>query len=709
MAFALAVLLASALAGAAGDFAMNALPDNGRPPVAPRHPRTMNLHGESIADDYWWLREKANPEVMRYLKAEDAFASAWMAPTEALRKSLYDELLGRIQEDDLSVPYRKNGYWYYSKTEKGKQYPTLCRKRGSLEAPEQIVLDMNLMAQGHPFFSIDTYEPSDDGNLLLYSTDTTGFREYTLRARDLRTGRDLPLEIPRVSSAAWAADGKTLFYVVDDDTKRPYRLYRLALGKELPGTLVFEEKDERFNVGVSRTRSQAFVLASVDSHTQTEIRFLPANTPNEAFRIVLPRQTDLEYDVEHGGDLFYIRVNDTGRNFRLVTTPVATPGREHWTEIVPHRPEVMLRGVDVFAMFYALLERENAVDRIRIVDRASGADHAVAFPEAAYAIFPHGNAEYETPGYRFQYQSLITPATVYEHDVATRDNRLLKRQPVLGGFDSANYALERLMATAADGAKIPITIAYRKDTFRRDGTSPMQLVGYGSYGIGLPVTFASNKVSLMDRGIVVGIAHVRGGNERGKPWHDQGRMMSKRNTFTDFVACAEHLIAAKVAANDGIVIEGGSAGGLLLGAVLNLRPDLFKAAILKVPFVDVINTMYDTTLPLTVGEFEEWGNPRIEAEYRYMKTYCPYTNVAARAYPAMLIKTSTDDSQVMYWEPAKYVAKLRRFKTDANPLLFKINFTAGHGGSSGRYDALRETAFDYAFLLTQVGRETIAR
>ena len=678
------------------------MPEFGVPPVAKRVPRTVVLHGETRVDDYAWLREKSNPEVMEYLRAEDAHATERMKPTEPLQERLYGEMLGRIQEDDLSVPVAKGGWLYFGRTEKGKQYPILCRKR-TPDAAEEVVLDLNAMAEGHPYFAIDVYEISDDGNLLLYSTDTSGFREYTLRAIDLRTREDLGILVEKVSSAAWAADGRTLFYVTDDAAKRPYRLWRRTLGGAHEPALVYEETDERFNASVSRTRSLAFLLLSLDSHTQTEVRRLDARDPAGAFVTLVPRAKDLEYEVDHGGDLFYLRINDTGRTYRLVSAPVADPRPERWVELVANRPDVMLSGVDVFETHYAVTEKVDGLDRIRIVSLADGASRDVVFPEPAYAMHPTGNASFGATAYRFQYQSPITPPTVYEQDFRTGAMTVLKRQPVLGGYDPAEYAVERLWAEAPDGTGIPVSIAYRKDRFRKDGSNPGYLYGYGAYGYPMSPGFSLTRVSLLDRGFVYAIAHVRGGGDLGKPWHDQGRMHRKMNTFTDFIACAEHLLRERLTSADRLVIEGGSAGGLLMGAVVNLRPELFRAVVSKVPFVDVINTMLDESLPLTVGEFEEWGNPKVREDYEVLKTYCPYSNLKPGRHPAMLVKTSTEDSQVMYWEPAKYVAKLRSLGSNGASILFKVNFAAGHGGASGRYDALRETAFDYAFVLAQVG------
>jgi len=672
------------------------------PPTARKQPRVDVVHGERREDDYFWMREKSNPEVASYLEAENAYADGVMKPTEAFQQTLYGEMLGRIQETDVNVPYRQGAYFYYSRTEQGKQYPILCRKFESLEAPEQVTLDVNLLAEGHSFMALGAYAVSDDGNLLAYSTDSTGFRQYDLFIKDLRTGQSGPAVAPKTGSVAWAADNRTLFYTIEDEAKRHYRLYRHRLGAATPDELVFEEPDEAFNIGVGRTRSRDYLVLGAGSLTTAEARILSADDPTGDWRLLAPRIRDQEYDVDHHDGWFYFRVNDTGRNFRLVKAPVSAPGRESWTEVIPHRPSVMLEGVDFFRAFYVLLEREKGLQRLRLVDIASGAAQDVPFPEPAYSVFPAANAEFDTRKFRYSYESMVTPRSIFDYDVDTKTSALLKEQPVLGGYDRNQYVSERLFAAAPDGVPVPISIVYRKDT-PRDGSASMLLGGYGSYGIPLPVTFSSARLSLLDRGVVVALAHIRGGGEMGKPWHDDGRLMKKRNTFTDFIAAAEHLLARKYTSSDRLVIEGGSAGGLLMGAVANMRPELFKAVVSHVPFVDVINTMLDATLPLTVGEYEEWGNPQEKGAYDYMKTYCPYTNLAARAFPAMLVKTSFNDSQVMYWEPAKYVAKMRTLKTDANPLLLKTNMGAGHGGASGRYDRLHEVAFDYAFVLGQVG------
>jgi oligopeptidase B len=672
------------------------------PPVAKKNPKTAQIHGETIVDDYFWLRDKPNPDVKTYLEAENAYTSAVMKPTEAFQEALYKEMLARIKETDENVPYRQKGYLYYSRTEQGKQYPIYCRKKGSLEAPEVVTLDVNKLAEGQKFMSLGAYTVSDDGNLLAYSTDNTGFRQYTLYVKDLGSGQTKGPIAEKVGSVAWAADNQTLFYTVEEEsTKRQYRLLRHRLGATAHD-LVYEEKDDAFSIGVGRTRSRDFLVLGIGSLTTSEARFLDATQPTGEWKMVAPRVNEQEYDVEHHGDRFYIRTNDQGRNFRLAWAPVADPRRENWKEVVPHRPEVMLEGIDCFKDHYVLYEREKGLPQFRVTDLRGGQSHLVAFPEPVYSAFPSANFEFESRTLRYSYQSLVTPSSVFDYDMDKRTSTLLKEQPVLGGYDRARYQSERLFATAPDGVKVPISVVYRKG-LKRDGSAPLYLNGYGSYGFPFPVTFSSNRLTLLDRGVVVAIAHIRGGGEMGKGWHDDGRMMKKKNTFTDFIAAAEHLVAEKYTSPARTVIEGGSAGGLLMGAVVNLRPDLFKAVITKVPFVDVVNTMLDETLPLTVGEFEEWGNPKKKDDYAYIRSYCPYSNLEGKAYPAMLVKTSFHDSQVMYWEPAKYVAKLRTLKTDREPLLLKTNMAAGHGGASGRYDFLREVAFDYAFMLWQFG------
>jgi oligopeptidase B len=667
------------------------------PPLAKRVPKIDVVHGEKRQDDYFWLRQKDHPDVLTHLRAENAYTDAVMKPTEAFQEALYEELLARIKEDDQSVPYRRGEWLYYSRTEKGKQYAIHCRKR-TPDGPEEVTLDLNAMVDGHAFIDLGAYQVSDDGRRLAYTIDTTGFREYTLYVKDLTTGEVLPDRVEKVSTVAWAAGDGVFFYVTEDHAKRAHRLWRHRLGAAADD-LLYEEPDELFRVWVWRSRSREFLFVSSRSFTSNETRYLPAARPDGVWQVLQAREKDHEYDVEHAGDSFYVRTNGDGlRNYRLVRAPVTDPGKARWVELIPHREDVMLEDVDAFAEFLVVHEREDGLLRLRVMDRTAATEHYIQFPEPAYDVSDEQNAEFTSGVYRFRYQSMITPATVYDYDMRARELTVLKQQEVLGGYDASRYRAERIHATAEDGTRIPISLVRPADV-PRDGSSPMLLAGYGAYGFPYPVVFSSHRLSLLDRGVSVAVAHIRGGGDLGKRWHDAGRMMAKRNTFTDFIAAADFLVAEKYTARDKLVIEGGSAGGLLIGAVLNLRPDVAGAAILRVPFVDVINTMLDESLPLTVGEFEEWGNPKIPEQYAYMKSYCPYTNLAAREYPAILVRTSYNDSQVMYWEPAKWVAKLRTLATGHKPLLFKIDLDAGHGGPSGRYDLLREIAFDFAFVL----------
>jgi oligopeptidase B len=675
------------------------------PPAAKKVAHMQTLHGDTLTDDYFWLREKDNPEVRKFLEAENAYTDQVMRPTEPLQKTLYDEMLSRVKEDDLSVPYRDRGWYYYSRTEKGKQYPIYCRKKGSLDAPEDVYLDVNELAKGERFMNVAARAFTDDSRLLAYTTDNTGFRDYTLHVKDMTTGKLLPETVARVRSVAWAPDNKTLFYATTDPAKRAFKIFRHTAGAD-PSTdaLLYEEKDERFSVGVRRSRSGDYLFFPSQSHTTSEWRYIPAATPAAELRMIAPREPEHEYSVDHRGDLFYIQTNDKGRNNRLVTAPVSDPGRANWKELVPQRDDVMLEHFDLFKDWTVLYERQDALPRVRVMNLAAKQDYRVDFPEAIYSAGPQNNREFDTQTLRLEYESYTTPPSVYDYDMTTKQRKLLKQQEVLGGYDASRYTSERRYATASDGTKVPISVVYKKGLVA-NGKAPLLLTAYGSYGSPSDADFNSNLVSLLDRGVVYAVGHIRGGGDLGKKWHDQGRMMNKKNTFTDFIACAEALIAEKYTSKDRLVIEGGSAGGLLMGAVTNMRPDLFHAVVAHVPFVDVINSMLDESLPLTVGEFEEWGNPKIKEQYVYMKSYSPYDNLAAKDYPAILVKTSFDDSQVMYWEPAKYVAKLRSLKTDKNPLIFKVNMAGGHGGSSGRYDRLKERAFDYAFILTEVGIE----
>jgi oligopeptidase B len=690
---------------------------NTQPPLARREPVEHLLHGDRRIDHYGWLREKQNPEVIAYLNAENAHTTAVLRGTEDFQENLYHEMLCRILQTDLSVPYRLRGYLYFTRTAEGKQYPIHCRRRDVEGSPEELLLELNALAEGHSFLGLGSFAVSDDNQLLAYSIDTTGFRQFTLHIKDLRTGETLPKVIERVTSVAWAADNRTLFYTIEDETtKRSYRLHRHTLGATEPDALLYEESDERFRIEVDRTRSGAFLLLTAASHTTSEVRFLPADQPQSEFRLIAFREDTHEYYVDHHpgtdatrpGGIFYVRTNSGGRTFRLMTVGVEDSRRKFWRELIPNRPEVMLAAAEAFQSHLVLFEREGGLPYLRIVDLAHStpdalaASHRIEFTEPAYNASLGANPEFVANHVRFQYESFITPRSVFDYDLTTRERILRKQQPVLGGYDATQYASERLHATAPDGTRVPISIVYRRDT-PRDASAPLLLYGYGSYGISVPVGFSSNRLSLLDRGVIYAIAHIRGGGELGKPWHDAARLHKKRNTFTDFISAAEHLVAEKYTSPRQLIIEGGSAGGLLMGTVTNMRPDLFRIVITHVPFVDVLNTMLDASLPLTVGEYEEWGNPQIADDYFYIKSYCPYTNLEPKVYPTMLVKTSLNDSQVMYWEPAKYVAKLRTLKTDNHPLLLKTNMGAGHGGASGRYDYLREIALDYAFLLTQLG------
>ena len=683
------------------------------PPIARKEHTETPLHGVVLVDDYAWLRDKERPETTAYLEAENAYAEAVLAPLDGLREQLYQEMLSHIKQTDVSVPFRDGEWWYYSRTEEGLQYGIHCRKRGNAAGPdndaaEQVILDGNEMAKGHAFFSIGSTDISDDGRWLAYTTDTTGFRQYTLHIKDLETGETLAGEVERVGSVVWAADNSTLFYSVEDEQqKRQFQLWRTS-GRQLSGAvLVYQDDDERFNLGVGRTRDGKFIVMESASHITSESWFLPANQPVSGFTIIAPREDDHEYSVDHRNGLWYIRTNDGGRNFRLVTAPVATPGREHWTERIPHRSNIMLEEIDLFAGFFVACEREDGLPRLRLWNFPGDGPESekiseIAFPEPAYSAHPHINRNFETTLFRYGYQSLVSPSSVYEYDLVIRTSKLLKEVEVPGGFNRTLYASERVHATAQDGAKVPVSIVYRKDK-REPGRNPLYVYGYGSYGYSLPLGFSSNRLSLLDRGMVLAYAHIRGGGDLGEPWHDAGKMLVKRNTFTDFIACVEHLTAAGYGDPARVAVEGGSAGGLLMGTVANMRPELFRAVVSHVPFVDVMNTMLDASLPLTVPEYEEWGDPNQEEYFRYMLSYSPYDNLKAMKYPAMLVKTSLHDSQVMYWEPAKYVAKLRTLKTGDNPLLLVTNMQAGHGGASGRYDYLKEIALDYAFLLRELG------
>ena len=749
-----------------------------QPPSARRDPTPTTLHGVTLHDDYRWMRDKESPELLAYLHAENAYTAAFMAPTAGLQAGLYAEMLSHIKETDESVPYRQGNWFYSTRTVEGSQYPILCRRAaasplGSRDLnslfdptqPEEVILDVNVLAEGKPFMSLGSMAVSPDGNLLAYSTDPTGFRQFTLHIRRydpvLRTFADLPDTAQRVGSLAWAADSRTLFYSTEDETtKRNDHIFRHTVGTPLEeDRLVLFEEDARFNVGVGRTRDGQYLLIEAASHTTNEVRFLSAACPAGEFQLIAPRLDEQEYYPDHRGGLFYIRTNDAGKNFRVVTAPVAAPDRDRWTELVALDPDHPLEDFDLFQTFAVATRRKLGLPALEVLRFATdpGAPHLasemwvptmeppvpITFPEPTYSAAPHVNRVFSADVYRYSYQSLVSPPSVYEYNVARESGTvaigqslLLKQQEVPGGFDSSQYASERIWIDAPLGDQpgapnlgvpgqlagrgehlasemwdskktipVPVSIVYRRDLFHRDATCPLYVYGYGSYGYPLPVAFSSTRLSLLDRGVVMAYAHIRGGGELGDTWHDAGKMQHKRNTFTDFIAVTEALTAQRYGSPTRVAIEGGSAGGLLMGAVTNMRPDLFRVVLSHVPFVDIMNTMLDATLPLTVAEYEEWGNPNEPEAFATMLSYSPYDNLERLAnapIPAILVKTSLNDSQVMYWEPAKYVAKLRTLKTNSTPLLLHINMDAGHGGASGRYDYLKEIAFDYAFLLTQL-------
>ncbi|MEO8594753.1 MAG: S9 family peptidase [Candidatus Solibacter sp.] len=673
------------------------------PPSAPKVDHRETRHGATVIDPYFWLREKSSPEVTKYLEAENAYTEAVTGGLKPFSDAIYQEMLGHIKQTDLSVPVKLGPYLYYSRTEEGKQYPIQVRRKGSMEAPEEVLLDLNELAKDHKFVGLGGMVVSDDHNLLAYTIDYTGFRQYSLKVKDLRDGHTLPDTTERVTSMAWATDNKTIFLTTEDDvTKRSDKLFRHVLGAG-KFELLLDEKDELYDIGVGKTRDKKYLVLEIESKDTSEMRYLSAARPQDNFAVFLPRERKHRYYIDHREGTFYIRTNQTGINFAVMTAPENDVARKNWKTFLAHRDDVRLDGIDLFQDFAVSVEKSQALSQLRVYDFKKGAWSAIAFPEPVYAVSPGGTPEYESTTYRYNYQSLITPSSIFDYDTRTGKSALLKQQEVLGGYDPKQYVSERLWATARDGVKVAVSIVYKKGLVR-DGKAPLFLYGYGSYGYGTPPSFSSNRLSLLDRGMSYAIAHIRGGDEMGEKWREDGMLMKKKNTFNDFIDCAEFLIKEKYTSRDGLVIEGGSAGGLLMGAVVNMRPDLFRAVHSAVPFVDVMNTMMDATLPLTVGEYLEWGNPNEKEAYDYMKTYSPYDNLEKRAYPAMLVTTSFNDSQVMYWEPAKYVARLRTVKTDSNPLLLKIKMDpAGHGGASGRYDRLKDQAFEYAWMLSQVG------
>ncbi len=678
------------------------------PPVAPKRPKTLSSHGHERTDDWFWLREKDNPEVIALLEAENSFTASQMADTQAAQQHLFDEIVGRIQETDLSVPVRKGSWWYYHRTEEGKQYAIHCRTAdtGSLpgpDAPDSVLLDENVEAGDADFFSLGAFDVSPDARLLAYSVDTDGDEIFTMHIRDLVTGANLTDTIEHTSyGTAWAKDGSVLFYVRPDATQRPYQVWRHRIGSESStDELVYQEDDERFFVGVGNSKTDDYISIVAGSSLTSEVHFLRSDNPLGDFAVVEPRRQGIEYHVAHhrsaSGDQLFVMTNEDAPNFKLMVTTVDAPGRDEWTEIVAHRDDVKLDDIEVFAMYLVLAERAEATARLAVLDLATGQRTVLEQPETVYSAHTGSNPEFDSTTLRYSYTSLVTPNSVYEIDLVTQERTLLKQQPVLGSFNSADYTSERLWAEASDGTKIPISLVYRRD--RPTGPGPALLYGYGSYEISMDPSFSSLRLSLLDRGFMFAIAHIRGGGDMGRLWYEHGKFFEKKNTFTDFIACAEHLIEQRYTDTRHLLIRGGSAGGLLMGAVANMRPDLFAGIIAEVPFVDALSTMLDASLPLTVHEYEEWGNPEAEkAVYEYMLSYSPYDNVTAQNYPTMLITGGLNDPRVSYWEPEKWAQKLRDMKTDGNEILVKMEMGAGHMGPSGRYDTWRDEAFIYSFM-----------
>ena len=691
---------------------MTATLQGGVPPVAPREAHDFSVHGDPRSDDYHWLRDRDDPRTLAYLRAENAYAEAWLAPHAELKEALYQEMYSRIQQDDDSVPMRKGDWWYSLRTRQGEQYPIYLRRRAvgagrafDPDGRDETLLDLNEMARGKAFLRLGLTAVSRDATRLAYTVDHTGGRDFALHVKSLDEGAIDTWSVEQVSSATWANDSRTLYYTTMDETKRASRLWRHVVGAAGADALLYEESDELFDIGVAKTLDERFLLLAIESKDSTEWRVMDAGADGRgeapAWRTVFARRADIEYALEHRDGRFFVRINDTGRNFRLVTVDAMAPDLDHAEELIAARDHVMLDDVDVFAGHLAVTERVAGSLQLRIVDLAGGGEHRVAFDKPAYSVHTSGNAEFQTTTLRFVYTSMTTPASTFDYDFVTRGRVLKKRQPV-PGYDASLYASERTHATAADGTEVPISLVYRRDC-KRAGAQPMLLYGYGSYGIPIDPAFSQTRVSLLDRGVVFAIAHIRGGGDLGRTWYEAGKMAKKETTFSDFIACAEALVAADRTTPAQLAIEGGSAGGLLMGAVVNQRPELFRAVVAEVPFLDVVTTMLDETLPLTVGEFIEWGNPKLPEQYAWMRAYSPYDNLKRGAYPAILVRTGLNDTQVAYWEPAKYVAKLRTLKTDERALVFKINLEVGHGGASGRFDSLREIAEDDVFLLVELG------
>lgn len=676
------------------------------PPTATRRPQELILHGHTRIDDYYWLREKDDPEVLAYLKAENVYTDAIMAHTTRLQEALYQEMVGRIQETDSTVPVRIGRNYYYTRTEAGKQYEIHCRKTGSLEAPEELLIDENGLAAGLPYFKMGLFKLSPDQKILAYSTDTSGGERYTIYFKNLETGELLSDQIPNTSYAAeWANDNRTLFYTVQNEAWRNHQLRRHQLGADAADDpVIYQEDDALLNVFIGKSKDKQYLFLTLHGIEMSEERVLAADQPEGEFRLVTPRRPGIRYFIDHRDGLFYIHTNEEAPNYKLLTAPAADPVRDNWQLFIPHDPERFLEAFELFDAHLVIYGRARGLRTIQIHSFAGDTWQEVAFPEPVYTYNRAENPEPDTRQLRFVYQSLTTAATVYDLDMESLAWTFRKQTPVLGGYQAQDYRTERIFATAVDGTQVPISLVYKKGTVR-DGRTPCLLYGYGSYGANIDPAFDQKRLSLIDRGFIFAIAHIRGGQEMGRHWYDQGKWLHKKNTFTDFIACAEHLIAEKYTSRERLAIMGRSAGGLLMGAVTTMRPDLFQVVVAGVPFVDVVSTMLDETIPLTTQEFDEWGNPQKKEFYDYMLSYSPYDNTTARAYPHILITAGLNDPRVQYWEPAKWTARLRAVKTNENRLLLKTFMGAGHFSSSGRYDYLKDTAFEYAFILDTLGIE----
>ncbi|MBD3403049.1 prolyl oligopeptidase family serine peptidase [candidate division GN15 bacterium] len=675
-----------------------------QPPVAKVEPTVDTVFGVELIDNYAWLRDRTDPDVLNYLRAENEYAEAMLAHAEDLQETLYNEMVSRIRETDLSVPVRHGDYYYYTRDEEGKEYKIYCRRKGE-DGKEEILLDLNVLAEGKDYLLLGGYEVSPNHRLLAFAYDTAGNEEYTVRIKDLSNGALYEDVIEATSGdLAWGNDNRTLFYTTQDDTYRPFKLWRHTMGATAPDSMIFHEPDDAFWLWLSRARSGQYIFLNMHSNTTSESWYLDADTPDSSFAIIQPREHEVEYTVDHHDNHFYIVTNaDDARNSKLMRAPVTDPGRENWEEMIPHRTDVKLSGVDLFTDYMAVYERRDGLQTVRIRSFADGTSFPVEFDEPVYSVDPGSNREFDASTLRLVYTSLVTPKSIYDYHVDTKQLELRKQTEVLGDFDPSEFTQERLFATAEDGAAIPMSVVYKTDLFTKDGGNPLYLYGYGAYGINMDPWFSSSRLSLLNRGFVFVIPHIRGGGELGRYWYDEGKLLNKRNTFTDFIACAEHLVDQQYTSHDKLVISGGSAGGLTVGAVVNMRPDICRIAIADVPFVDIINTMRDETIPLTVIEWEEWGNPNTEEYFEYMYSYSPYDQVKAQDYPHMLITAGLNDPRVAYWEPAKWTARLRATKTDNNTLLFKTVMEGGHFGTSGRYAKLKELAFEYAFILDVLG------